>query len=63
MRRWRSTAPNALEELRTYNADGTKIDQSPIEGQLGFEITAGSLGQGPSQAAGIALGGAAEGNR
>lgn len=43
-----------LEELRTYNADGTKIDQSPIEGQLGFEITAGSLGQGPSQAAGIA---------
>ena len=43
-----------LKELRTYNADGTKIDQSPIEGQLGFEITAGSLGQGPSQAAGIA---------
>ena len=43
-----------LEELRTYNADGTKIDQSPIEGQLGFEITAGSLGQGPSQAACIA---------
>ena len=45
-----------IEELRTYNADGTKIDQSPIEGQLGFEITAGSLGQGPSQAAGIAYG-------
>lgn len=44
----------AMEDLRTYNADGTKIDQSPIEGQLGFEITAGSLGQGPSQAAGIA---------
>ncbi len=44
----------SLEELKTYNADGTKIDQSPIEGQLGFEITAGSLGQGPSQAAGIA---------
>ena len=44
----------SMEELRTYNADGTKIDQSPIEGQLGFEITAGSLGQGPSQAAGIA---------
>ena len=46
----------SMEELRTYNADGTKIDQSPIEGQLGFEITAGSLGQGPSQAAGIAYG-------
>ena len=46
----------AMEDLRTYNADGTKIDQSPIEGQLGFEITAGSLGQGPSQAAGIAYG-------
>ncbi len=44
----------SMEDLRTYNADGTKIDQSPIEGQLGFEITAGSLGQGPSQAAGIA---------
>jgi len=45
-----------MEDLRTYNADGTKVDQSPIEGQLGFEITAGSLGQGPSQAAGIAYG-------
>ena len=43
-----------MEELKTYNADGTKVDQSPIEGQLGFEITAGSLGQGPSQSAGIA---------
>ena len=46
----------AMEELRTINADGTKIDQSPIEGQRGFEITAGSLGQGASQAAGIAYG-------
>jgi transketolase len=45
-----------MEELRTYNADGTKVDMSPIEGQLGFEITAGSLGQGPSQSAGIAYG-------
>lgn len=45
-----------MEELRTYNADGTLVDQSPIEGQLGFEITAGSLGQGPSQSAGIAYG-------
>jgi transketolase len=45
-----------MEDLKTYNADGTKVDQSPIEGQLGFEITAGSLGQGPSQAAGIAWG-------
>ena len=43
-----------IEELRTYNEDGTTIDQSPIEDQLGFEITAGSLGQGPFQAAGIA---------
>ena len=23
-----------IEELRSYNEDGTKIDQSPIEGQL-----------------------------
>ncbi len=45
-----------LEELRTYNENGSAIDQSPIEGALGFEITAGSLGQGPSQAAGIAWG-------
>ncbi|MBF2759700.1 MAG: transketolase [Ectothiorhodospiraceae bacterium AqS1] len=43
-----------MEELKTINADGSWIDQSPIEGQLGFEITAGSLGQGPSQAAGLA---------
>ena len=43
-----------MDELKTYNADGTMIDQSPIEGQLGFEITAGSLGQGPGQAAGMA---------
>ncbi len=45
-----------MDALRTYNADGTVVDQSPIEGQLGFEITAGSLGQGPSQSAGIAYG-------
>lgn len=45
-----------MEALRSYNADGTAVDMSPIEGQLGFEITAGSLGQGPSQAAGIAYG-------
>ncbi len=45
-----------LEQLRTYNADGTKVDMSPCEGQAGFEITMGSLGQGPSQAAGIAYG-------
>ena len=51
-----------IETLRSYNADGTKIDQSPIEGQLGFEITAGSLGQGPSQSAGIAWGERMKGN-
>jgi transketolase len=43
-----------IEELRTYNADGTMVDMSPCEGQRGFVITMGSLGQGPSQAAGIA---------
>ena len=52
----------SMEDLRSYNEDGTKIDQSPIEGQLGFEITAGSLGQGPSQAAGIAWGERRHGN-
>ena len=48
------TGHYTMDELRTYNADGTRIDQSPIEGQFGFEITAGSLGQGPSQSAGLA---------
>ena len=43
-----------MDELRTINQDGSWVDQSPIEGQLGFEITAGSLGQGPSQSAGLA---------
>lgn len=45
-----------MEELRTMGADGSPIDQSPIEGARGFEITSGSLGTGVSQAAGIALG-------
>jgi transketolase len=45
-----------MEELRTYNADGTEVDMSPCEGRRGFVITMGSLGQGPSQAAGIAYG-------
>jgi transketolase len=48
------TGHYTMDELRTYNEDGTSVDQSPIEGQLGFEITAGSLGQGPSQSAGLA---------
>lgn len=48
------TGHYSTDDLRTYNEDGTEIDQSPIEGQLGFEITAGSLGQGPSQSAGLA---------
>ena len=52
----------SMVDLRTYNADSTKVDQSPIEGQLGFEITAESLGQGPSQAAGIAWGERMKGN-
>lgn len=56
------TGHYAMEDLRSYNADGTSVDQSPIEGQFGFEITAGSLGQGPSQAAGIAWGERKSGN-
>ncbi len=48
------TGHYTMDELRTINADGSLIDQSPIEGQLGFEMTAGSLGQGPSQSAGLA---------
>lgn len=48
------TGHYTMDDLRTYNEDGAWVDQSPIEGQLGFEITAGSLGQGPSQSAGLA---------
>ena len=44
------------EELRSYGADGTKIEESPLEGAPGFEITGGSLGLGASQAVGIAMG-------
>jgi transketolase len=45
-----------LEELERYGADGSRIEESPLEGTPGFEITGGSLGQGLSQAVGMALG-------
>lgn len=45
-----------LDELRTYGMDGSRIEESPLEGTPGFEITGGSLGQGASQAVGMALG-------
>lgn len=45
-----------LEELSTYGMDGSRIEESPLEGAPGFEITGGALGQGLSQALGIALG-------
>ncbi|MEL7099726.1 MAG: 1-deoxy-D-xylulose-5-phosphate synthase N-terminal domain-containing protein [Pseudomonadota bacterium] len=48
------TGHYTMDDLRKINADGSWVDQSPIEGQLGFEMTAGSLGQGPSQSAGLA---------
>ena len=44
------------DELRTYGRAGSRIEESPLEGTPGFEITAGSLGQGLSQAVGMALG-------
>jgi transketolase len=43
-------------ELRTYGMSGSRIEESPLEGTPGFEITGGSLGQGLSQAVGMALG-------
>jgi len=54
-----------LEELKTYGMDGSRIEESPLEGLPGFEITGGSLGQGLSQAVGMALAerGRGEGNR
>ncbi len=44
------------DELAGYGTDGSRIEESPLEGTPGFEITGGSLGQGLSQAVGIALG-------
>jgi transketolase len=44
------------EELLTYGTDGSRIEESPLEGTPGFEITGGALGQGLSQAVGLALG-------
>jgi transketolase len=44
------------DELRTYGQPGSRIEESPLEDTPGFEITAGSLGQGLSQAVGMALG-------
>jgi transketolase len=45
-----------MAELETYGMDGSRIEESPLEGTPGFEITGGSLGQGLSQAVGMALG-------
>jgi transketolase len=50
-----------LGELVTYGRDGSRIEESPLEGIPGFEITGGALGQGLSQAVGIALGERAHG--
>lgn len=44
------------DELMTYGMDGSEFEQSPLEGLPGVEITGGSLGQGLSQAAGMAIG-------
>jgi transketolase len=43
-------------ELSGYGTAGSRIEESPLEGTPGFEITGGSLGQGLSQAVGMALG-------
>ena len=45
-----------LPELQTYGQDGSRIEESPLEGLPGFEITGGALGHGLSQAVGLALG-------
>lgn len=44
-----------MAELATYGMAGSRIEESPLEGTPGFEITGGALGQGLSQAVGIAL--------
>lgn len=45
-----------IDELLTYGWDGSRIEESPLEGAPGFEITGGALGHGLSQAVGMALG-------
>jgi transketolase len=44
-----------FDELRSYGMDGSRIEESPMEGTPGFEVTGGSLAQGLSQAVGMAL--------
>lgn len=44
------------KELKSYGQAGSRIEESPLEGTPGFEITGGSLGQGLSQSVGMALG-------
>jgi transketolase len=45
-----------LEELRTFAADGSRLDMSTLDSSPGVEVTGGSLGHGLGQAAGMALG-------
>lgn len=45
-----------MAELETYGMNDSRIEESPLEGIPGFDITGGSLGQGLSQAVGMALG-------
>jgi len=45
-----------MEELDTYGVDGSRLPMSGDDRCPGFEITGGSLGQGLSQAVGMALG-------
>jgi transketolase len=45
-----------MEELDTYGVDGSRLPMSGDDRTPGFEITGGSLGQGLSQAVGMALG-------
>jgi transketolase len=45
-----------VDELDTYGADGSRLEMSGSEFTPGFEMTGGSLGQGLSQAVGMALG-------
>lgn len=49
------TGRMAPEGLAQFNADGSTVEMIGAEHSPGHEVTAGSLGQGLSQAAGIAL--------
>lgn len=53
----------AEDELRTYGADGSRLEMSSMDTTPGVEVTGGSLGHGLGVASGMALGARMAGKR